>query len=80
MTKDQELCQMEHGLNTKWAKIEDLLLKNFDTFDRAMQESIIADNLLLSMNWDAAGALLTWAQMKLIQEARRKELIPEQMM
>ena len=77
-TLDQELCQMESRNNTIWETLLDLLLKDEETARAVLEQIVPASTLLRAAGLNATGALMTWAQMKLIQEARRRELIPEQ--
>ncbi len=80
MNKDTELARMEHKINTQWANIEMLLLKDEEAYNEAWQSIQMMMNLTrpLPGQFMAASVLFGYAAQKFVMEARRKGLIPKQ--
>lgn len=81
MDKDTELARMEHKMNTYWAEIEEAFLCNEDGFDDFFVSLRLTKLLLDVANFptnDPIRLLLRWAGLRMVREARERDLIPEQ--
>ena len=82
MDKSTELARMEHMLNTYWAEIEKSFLQDGEGFND-FWSSIVATKRLLNIvrcpDNDPIRRIIQWAGLRMIMEAREREIIPEQM-
>ena len=81
MEKEQELAQMESRLNTEWQLILDECLKDRTTFlamEMACSLVVKLAEKQLGILAAPANRMIAWSMIKLIMEARRRDLLPEQ--
>lgn len=80
ITKDQELCRMESIMNSSWQDFLDEFLVDKKTINVLLESNELIMQMLENLEPISTVSLklLALASMKLLFEARRRDLIPKQ--